>query len=465
VMFLAAIPVPSDFPIYLGMQMDTRLLMFSLMLALATGVVFGLVPALRATRSDLAATIKASDSGPARVSILRRLVTGRNLLVTAQLALSVVLLVISTDCVRGFQAALRIDPGFRIDHTLFFTLDPNVQRYDEARTRDFYRKLTDRLRQSAGVIGVSMSSSIPFSTSQNARNYYAEDAQPSKTGNAPNAFAYKVDEHFFDVAGTKLLRGRGISANDTANSPRVAVINELLASKLFGKSDPIGRRFRLDSVTGPEVQVIGVAKQGIYTYWAEPPLEAVWTPFTQDYSSQMCVEMRTAADPASLAELVREQVRTLDPDMPIFRISTMAAFFHDRAMMGPRIIAQIVTTTGLMGLLMAIIGLYGVVAYAVNRRTREFGIRLAIGATPTGVARMVLRQGAIFTAVGLAIGIALVVPIARNVIPTFVIGVNPLSALVLLGVPAILAGAMAAACWVPARRAAKVDPTQALRQE
>jgi len=465
VMFLQAIPVPSDFPIYLGMRMDTRLLVFGAMVALSTGVVFGLIPALRATRSDLSSAIKASDSGPARLSVLRRLVTGRNLLVTAQVALSVVLLLISADCVRGFQAALRIDPGFRVDHTLFFSLDPNIQRYDEARTREFYKQLTDRLRDSAGVQDVSMSSSIPFSTSQSARNYFAEDAQPRKTGDAPSAFSYKVDEHYFPLMGTKLLRGRGIDSRDTAKSPRVAVINELLAGKLFGKSDPIGRRFRLDSADGPELQVVGVARQGIYTYWAESPLEALWTPFSQDYSSQMYVEMRTAADPASLAALVREQVRTLDPDMPIFRISTMAAFFHDRAMLGPRIIAQLVTASGLMGLLMAIVGLYGVVSYAVNRRTREFGIRLAVGATPARVARMVLHQGAVFTAVGLAIGLALVIPIARNVLPSFVVGSDPLSAIVLIGVPGILAASMGAACWIPARRAAKVDPTQALRQE
>jgi ABC-type antimicrobial peptide transport system permease subunit len=151
--------------------------------------------------------------------------------------------------------------------------------------------------------------------------------------------------------------------------------------------------------------------------------------------------------------------------MPIFRISTMAAFFHDRAMLGPRLIAQIVTAAGLMGLVMAVIGLYGVVAYAVNRRTREIGIRLAIGATPGGVLRMVLHQGAIFTMVGLAVGMAIVIPVARNVIPDFVVGTNPLGAPVVLGVPAILAGAMMAACWIPARRAAKVDPMRALRQD
>ena len=465
VLFLQAIPVPSDFPISLGMQMDTRLLVFGLMVSLATGVAFGLLPALRATRSNLASTIKASDSGPARISILRRLVTGRNLLVTAQLALSVVLLIISADCIRGFQAAWRIDPGFRVDHTLFFSTDPNIQRYDESKTREFYKQLTDRLRESTGIQDVSMSSSIPFSTSQVSRNYFAEDAPPRKSGDAPSAFSYKVDEHYFPLMGTKILRGRGIDWRDTAKSPHVAVINELLASKLFGKSDPIGRRFRLDSADGPEVQVVGVAQHGIYTYWAEQPLEAVWTPFSQEYNSQMYIEMRTAGDPASFAALVREQMRSLDPDMPIFRISTMAAFFHDRAMMGPRVIAQIVTATGLMGLLMAIIGLYGVVAYAVNRRTREIGIRLAVGATPARVARMVLNQGVVFAVVGLAMGLGLAIPIARNAIPNFVIGVDPLGPVVLLGVPAILAAAMMAACWIPARRAAKVDPMQALRQE
>ena len=465
VTFLQAIPIPSDFPLSLGIEMDMRLLAFSLVVTLATGVAFGLAPALRATRGDLASSIKAGDSGPARISILRGLVAGRNVLVTAQLALSVVLLLISADCIRGFQAAWRIDPGFRVDHTLFFSLDPNIQRYDEAKARDFYKKLTGRLRESGGVNAVSMSSSIPFSTGQAMRKYLAEGAQPRTSGDAPSTYSYKVDDHFFPLMETKIVRGRGLDSRDMAKSPRVAVINELLARKLFGKSDPIGQRFRLDSADGPEVQVVGIAKQGIYTYWAEPAQEAVWTPFSQDYSSQMYVEMRTAADPAALAAIVREQVRTLDPDMPIFRISTMATFFHDRAMLGPRLIAQIVTATGVMGLFMAVIGLFGVVSYAVSRRTREIGVRLAIGATPARVMRMVLNQCAAFTAVGLAIGLALAIPIARNVVPNFVVGTNPLGAVVLLGVPAVLAAATMAACWVPARRAAKVDPTRALRQE
>ena len=238
VQFLRAIPIPSDFPVSLGIQMDTRLLAFSVIVSLVTGVAFGLVPALRATRGDLASTIKASDSGPARISILRGLVTGRNVLVAAQLALSVVLLVISADCIRGFQAAWRIDPGFRLDHTLFFSLDTSIQRYDEAKTRDFYQKLTDRLRESSGVNAVSMSSSIPYSTGQTVRKYLAEGAQPRTSGNAPTATSYKVDDHFFPLMQTKILSGRGFDSRDTAKSPRVAIVNEALAHKLFGEERP-----------------------------------------------------------------------------------------------------------------------------------------------------------------------------------------------------------------------------------
>ncbi len=465
VRFLGAIPIPSDFPISLGIRMDSRLLVFSLLISLVTGAAFGLVPALRATRGTLASTIKAGDTGPARMSALRGFLTGRNVLVTAQLALSVVLLVFSADCVRGFQAAWRVDPGFRLDHTLFFSLDPGIQQYNEDKTRNFYKELIARLHDSAGVTDVSMSSTLPFSTGQNARQYFPSGERRPKSGAAPLAYSYKVDDRYFPLMETKIVRGRGIDSRDTAKSPRVAVINEVLADKLFPNGDPIGRRFRLDSPDGPDLQVIGVAKKGIYTYWAEPPQEAVFTPLTQDYSSQMYVEMRTQGDPASLAAAVRENVRALDPAMPIFRISSMTAFFHDRAMLGPRLIAQIVTATGLMGLLMAVIGLYGVVAYAVSRRTREIGIRLAVGATPARVMRMVLRQGVVFAAVGLAIGMALVIPIAHNVVPFFVVGVNPAGAAVLFAVSAILAAAMLAACWMPARRAAAVDPTRSLRQE
>ncbi len=466
VAFLSSIELPSDFPIALETRMDTRLLIFSLLASLATGVIFGLVPALRATRRDLASAIKASDSGPARISFLRGLLSGRNVLVTAQLALSVVLLMISGACVREFQVARHLNTGFRMDHTLFLTINAKIQRYDEAKARDFFKKLHDRLSQIGGVSDIAMSSMIQFNNGQESRNVMLDGA-PKQTAaeDSPSAWAYKVDDHFFPLMETPIVRGRAFDARDTANSPKVAVINETMAKKLFGANDPIGQRIRLDKAEGPLVQVVGVAKNGLYLYWAETPQNAVWTPFSQDYSSQMFFEMRTQGDPASYAAAVREQVRALDPDMPILRISSVQSYYDSRAMLGPRLIAQIVTTSGLMGLLMAVIGLYGVVAYAVSRRTREIGIRMAIGATPQGIVRMILNQGVVLTVLGLAIGILLMIPIARTLLPNFVVGTSAFSAEILIGVPAVLACAMAAACWIPARRAARVDPTKALRAE
>jgi predicted permease len=464
--FLASTPMPSDFPLSLGLRMDARLLVFSLCASIATAIVFGLVPALRSTRSDLASTIKSSDSGPAKVSFLRGRLAGRNLLVIAQLTLSVVLLMVSALFVRGFQSASAVNPGFRLDHTLFFSLDPNLQRYDEKKTRQFYRQLVDRLRDSSGVKNVSLSSSIPFDNNNFFRPIIVDGYQPRPGEANPQAYSTAVDENYFALMETPLVRGRTFDAHDTATSPRVVVVNETLAQRLFPNRDAVGQRMRLDGKDGPEVQVIGIAKTAKYMYWAEPPQLALWTPFAQDYRSKTYIEIRTAGDPAGLTATVRDQVRALDRDMSIFRISTMDTFYRDRAMLGPRLIAQIVSATGLMGLVLAIIGLYGVVAYAVSRRVREIGIRMAIGARPADVLRMVLSQGATFTAAGLAIGLAIAIPLlAAGVFSTFVLGVSPYDPSIVIGIPAILAAVMIAACWIPARRAARIDPITALRQE
>jgi predicted permease len=466
VRFLGSIPLPSDFPISLGARMDARLLWFSLSASILTAVVFGLLPALRATRSDLASTIKASDQGPAKVSFLRGRLASRNLLVIAQLTLSVVLLMLSAFFVRGFQAARQMDVGFRTDHTLFFTLDPNLQRYDEQKTRQFYRQLKDRLSGLGGVENVALSSTIPFANSQNQRSVIVDGYQPRAGEDNPQAWSYSVDENYFPLMETPMVRGRAFDSRDTATSPRVVVINRKLAERMFPNRDALGERMRLDRKDGPEVQVIGVAKTTKYMYWAEDPQPAMWLPYSQDYNSNQYVEIRTAGDPAAMTAAIRAEVRALNPDIPVLRVSTMSEFLHDRAMLGPRIIAQIVTATGLMGLLLAVIGLYGVVAYAVTRRTREIGIRLAIGARPADVLKMVLGQGMAFTAAGLVVGLVIAVPVLHmEFFHSFASHVSPYDPSILIGIPVILAAVMIAACAIPARRASRVDPTRALRQE
>jgi ABC-type antimicrobial peptide transport system permease subunit len=212
------------------------------------------------------------------------------------------------------------------------------------------------------------------------------------------------------------------------------------------------------------VEVAGVVKDGKYLYWAEPAQSALWVPFSQEFNPQMKVIVRTLGDPAEMTAAVRADVRALDPDIPMANLTTMTRYIDERAMLGPRLIAQIVTAIGLVGLLLAVIGLYGVVAYAVSRRTREIGIRMAIGARPLDVLRMVLRQGLTFTAIGVVIGTGIALA-ASGFTQNFVVGVSPHDPLILIGVPAILIAVMLAACWLPARRASRIDPIHALRQD
>jgi len=463
VQFLSSVRFPSDFPLAFGVRMDTRLLVFSFSVAIATGLIFGLLPALRSTRTDLSTTIKASDQGPGKAFWRGRL-AGRNVLVTAQLMLSVVLLILSAFFMRGFDAARHVDPGFRIDHTFFFTLDASMVRYNETKAREFYRQVGDRLRGRTGIRDVALSSTIPYMPSQNMRRILVDGYQTRPGEDSPSAWSYLVDDHYFAVMETRMVSGRAFTDRDTASSPRVAIVNETLAARAWPNRDPIGQRMRLDGPNGPVVEVAGVAKDGKYLYWAEPAQAVVWTPFSQEYNSQMKVIVRTEGDPAAMTAAARAEVRALDPDIPVVNLNTMAGFYEDRAMLGPRLIAQTVTAIGLVGVLLAIVGLYGVVAYAVSRRTREIGIRMAIGARPMDVLRMVLAQGLAFTAIGVAAGIVITLAAARF-LQNLAVGVSPRDPAVLIGVPAILALVMLAACWLPARRASRIDPIRALRQD
>ena len=464
IQYLNSIPMPADFPISFDVRMDTRLLIFGFTVAIATGIVFGLAPALRSTRADLSNTIKSSDQGPGRGGFLRGRFSMRNILVTAQLTLSVVLLILSSYFVQGFRSARHMDVGLRIDHTAFFSLDPKLARYDEARTRQFYRNLKNRLRALNGVEEVSLSSSLPFNANQQNRAIMPGDGPPVRNKELPMAWSNIVDENFFPLMETRILRGRGFDARDAESSPRVAVVNETLAKRLWPNQDAVGQRIRLDKPDAPPFQVIGVAKDGKYLYWTEPSQAVVWTANTQEYSSHMVVAVRTRDDPAAIIPALRREVHALDADMPVVNVNTMESFFKDRITFPPRLIAQTVTAIGLMGLLLAVIGLYGVVSYAVSRRTREIGIRMAIGARPFDVLRMVLGQGMIFTAIGIVVGGAIAVS-ASGLLKDFVLGARITEPGTLIGIPLLLAVVMMVACWIPARRASSVDPTRALRQE
>jgi hypothetical protein len=277
-----------------------------------------------------------------------------------------------------------------------------------------------------------------------------------------------VDEHYFDTLGVRLVSGRPIRSTDTADAPAVAIVNETMARRYWPEQDPLGKRVRLDRRDGMMVEIVGVAADSKNAFIAMDPLEMLYVPRLQHAMPQATLLVHTDGPPAAMAGPVRELVRSLDPDMPVFGVRTMEDFYYWRATYIARLIAGSVGVMGAMGVGLAIVGLYGVVAYAASRRTREIGIRMAIGAHPASVLRMVLRHGFTLTLCGLAIGAAGGVA-AGTVLPSILSGLHRVESGVDIETLAIVVPMLVAvtmlATYLPARRAARIDPLIALRQD
>jgi predicted permease len=457
--FLNRIQIPSDMPIVFAVRVDHRVLWFSLAVSLASTVLFGLVPALQASRTGLAPVLKAADADSSR----KQRLWGRSTLVVAQVALSLVLTIVAAMLFRGFRADLMGGPGYRTDHLALMTFDPALARYSDTQTQQFYKALRERARATAGVKSAALTMVVPMAPNQHRENMVPEGYQLAKNQGSVQVLANTVDEGYFDTLAIPILRGRGFRESDTSTAPRVAVVNQELANRYWPNRDAIGKRFRLEDAKGPWVQVVGVAKTSKYEWVGEPPTPFLYLSFAQHPSSHMVLVAQSFGDAAALVAPLREMVRGLDANQPVYDVRTMADVFETRAIATPNLIIQTVGAMGLIGLLLAMVGLYGLMAYSVARRTREIGIRMAIGADRGSVERMVLRQGFILAITGLAIGLAASFAAETGVNAVFSsTGRDPLAYLIVA--PALLAVTMLAA-WAPARRAAKVDPMRALREE
>jgi predicted permease len=277
-----------------------------------------------------------------------------------------------------------------------------------------------------------------------------------------------VDERYFETLGLTMLDGRGFRATDAAGTPIVAVVNEQVARHYWPGQDPLGKRFRLDGANGPWAQVVGVVRTSKYLFIMEPPREFVYLPYKQRPQQRMTLLTESVGDPSSLVTPLREVVRSLDANQPIFNVRTMEEFYRMRTVVALKVVSGFITAMGLMGLILAIVGLYGLVAYAVSRRTREIGIRMAIGANRSTVLRMVLRQGMMLAVAGLGLGLLASMGASRGLSAVFPGGPGgdgrtdfvafPLVAVTVLAVTAL-------AAYLPARRASRINPTEALRDE
>ena len=457
------IQVPSDLPIVLSAQLDHRVLFFTLAVSLVSTVLFGLTPALRSARADLVPALKAADADMAA----RRRFWGRNLLVACQIAISLVLLTVSTILFRGFAQQLKA-PNFRTDHLLMMSFNPKLVRYTDAQTQQFYKQLLERARSAPGVKSAALTLDIPFMPDQDADSVAPEGYQFPPGQQTANVFSDTVGDQYFETIGVSIVRGREFLKSDTADTLRVAVVNEQFAKRYWPNQDAIGKRFHLTGASGPLIQVVGVAKTTKYLWIAEPLTEYIYLPLSQRPQPRMTLIAESKSNSAALAPVLREAVKSLDPNMPIYGVRTMEDFYDARAVKTGTIITQTVAGLGFMGLLLAMVGLYGLVAYSVSRRTREIGIRMAIGANRTKVARMVLKQGLILSSIGITIGVIGSVE-ANRVLSAMFGGSTAMTleeaVIIFFMMPLTLTMITLLATYVPARRASLIDPMRALRDE
>ncbi|MGA3205114.1 MAG: ABC transporter permease [Bryobacteraceae bacterium] len=455
----ASAQIPSDIPIQISFQLDQRVLWFTAFIACACALLFGLAPALQSTRTELVPVLKAGELAPHRHRWF-----SRNALVTLQIAGSLVLLIAATQIYRGFCYLIARGPGFQTDHLIVMSVDPTLIRYKPEQMEQLYKTLSERSRLIPGIKSSALSYSLPLSTMQQEYEEVVPEGFQLRAGqNSLTVQANTVDQYYFETFGVPILRGRPFLATDRAESPRVAVVNEALARRYFGQ-DPIGKRFRIQGPNGPWVEIVGVAATGKYNAMFEPPTGFLYLPLTQRPQIHMTLIAQSEGDPAALAVPLRELAHSIDPNLPIFGIRTVSDFFEQGSVALLRRMEEVVGSAGLLGLALALIGIYAVVAYQVARRTREIGIRMAIGADSRQVMRMILMQAGALGVAGVGLGAVLSVAAGRALAAS-AIGVPAFNFALFNSVTAgvLLVTLLAAA--IPARRAARIDPIRALRED
>ncbi len=451
----------TDLPFSIPFQMDTRVLLASLALSALSALLCGLAPALQSTRTDLVNGLKSADVDVPG----RKRLWGRNVLVVAQVSTSLMLLTASFLMVRGFQHDLLEGTGFAKDHLLMTSFDPRLVQYSEAQTQRFYKLLAERVRQAPGVQSEALTQNVPVGLDDFDGLAFVPDGfqMPRDRENFTSTMD-TIDEGYFATMAIPVLRGRGLLASDTPESPRVAIVNEQFAKHYWPGEDAVGKHIRLDSPTGTPVEIVGVAQNIKYQGVFEKPIDFVYLPLAQHPVPRMTLMLRSSGDPLQLVQSVKDVLRTLDPNLPMLHTMAYEDFYLNQAVNGPRIAMKLVACMGVVGLLLAVAGLYGLVAYNVSRRTREIGIRMALGAARSDVLRLVMGKGLVLVGIGTVIGLVMgfgVEQLMNSML--FDSGGIDILAYVIV-VPALFLVTLLAA-FVPARRATRIAPTQALRYE
>jgi macrolide transport system ATP-binding/permease protein len=451
----------TELPLTIPFRMDTRVLLASLALSALSALLCGLAPALQSTRADLVNGLKSADVDVPG----RKRLWGRNVLVVAQVSTSLMLLTASFLMVRGFQHGVLDGTGFAKDHLLMASFDPRLVQYKAAQTQQFYKLLAERVREAPGVQSEALTQNVPLGTDDFDGVAFVPDGfqMPRDRENFTSTMD-TVDEGYFETMGIPIMNGRGFLASDTADAPRVAVVNEQFAKHYWPAADAVGKRIRLESRAGTPVEIVGVAQSIKYQGTVEKPMDFVYMPLAQHPVARMVLMLRSSGDPLQLIKSVKDVVRTLDPNLPMLQTRSYEDLYLNQAVRGPRIAMDLVGSMGAVGLLLAIAGLYGLMAYNVSRRTREIGIRMALGAASSDVLRLVMGKGLVLVGIGAVLGLAMGFAV-EQLMNSMLFNAGGLDIVAyIVVVPSLFLVTMLAA-YVPARRASRIAPTQALRYE
>jgi macrolide transport system ATP-binding/permease protein len=466
------LPPPGVLPLSLELAIDLRVLAFAFGLSVLTGIVFGVVPARRAVRPNMVPALKdaATTSDTART----RRWSLQKALVVAEVALSMLLLIPAGLFVRSLQAARAIDPGFDVEHIVSAPLSINLLRYTSDQGREFYRRVVERVEQLPGVESAGVARNALLGGSARILGFLVE-GQPEP----PQGFSFSegggitrarhqinaniVSAGFFETLGIPLVAGRDFGIQDTPKSPLIVIISETTARMHFGGTSPLGKRVSFRGRQGPWHEIVGVVRDSKYATIGEDAIAVAYLPVSQNHETGMVLYARTSVPPATLVPSIRREIRALEPNLPIPQIQTMkesvaASLFPAR--MG----AWLIAVFGALALLLAAVGVYGVLSFSISRRIREMGIRLALGAEALGVFALVLRDGMRLVAAGLLLGLAGGLAVSR-LLERFLYGVSTTDAATLAVSALVLLVVALVACVVPASRAMRVDPVTALRYE
>ncbi len=442
--------------------LDSRALVFTLLISLTTGLVFGLAPAWHASNPDVVPVLKG-DAGTRSAGKRRRL-TLRNTLVVAQVALSLVVLVSAGLFIKSFRNAQNMDPGFEARNVLLLSLNPRLVNYDQAQTLGFYRRVLEVSSSLPGVEAVSLARLTQLGDSSNASGPILKEGEQLPPGSAGRTILNNVvSPGHFKTLEIPMLEGRDFDERDRQGAPRTVIVNERMAQLLWPGASAVGKRIFIGPDSRNPLEVVGVVKTGKYLALTEDPRPYYYYPMTQLEPGAMTLMVRTNSDPGSLADPIRAQVQNLDRRLPLFAVKTMTQHLTF-ALWGPRMAATLSLSFGLVALLLSAVGLYSVMAYLVSQRTREVGIRMALGARRRDVLKLITSDGMLLAGVGIIIGLGLAMFLVR-VLGAVLIGVTGYDASTFLGVATVLALVALLASLVPARRATKVDPMVALRYE